>query len=148
MGILSQPDRRGSRRRRIDETRGITGVRIQSEDLCVINLSRGGVVVECARRLLPGTDTTLDILRTDAVLRVRGRVVRSEVTALQPDDVRYQVALAFNEPLDAIHEAVEHDDRLGRPHATPPQSDTSSWARVLDDMACVDLDPALALNSW
>lgn len=118
MGILSRPiDRRASHRRPLDQVPEVTAVRVRSEEVEVINLSCGGMLFECAFRLPPGTESRLEILRMDAPLRVRGHVLRSQVSALSPKGLRYRIAIAFNTPLDWIddEDRLRHTVRRRRP---------------------------------
>lgn len=144
MGILSRPeDRRASVRVPLDRIPGITAVRVCSLQVEVINASRGGILFECALRLPPGTESGLEILRTDAPVRVRGHVLRCQVTALSPDGLRYRVAMAFDRPLDLI-DSLERLRDPGR--ATMPATDASTF--VIDDSYVIELDPSLAVNRW
>src|SRR4029450_5384167 len=104
MAILdsNDRDRRMSRRRPLNEIPGVTAVKVQSEKVQVVDASREGILFECSLRLTPGATSQLEILRVDGPLRVRGRVVRCEITGINGGKVQYGVAIAFNEQLDFI----------------------------------------------
>ena len=54
MAILKdESDRRTSRRRSLDEIPEVTAVKVQSEEVSVVNASRGGILIECGLRLPP-----------------------------------------------------------------------------------------------
>lgn len=130
MGILTSPaDRRATPRRSLDQIPRITGVKISSADVDVINASRCGILVAGTVRLNPGTQIPVEIFCADAPVRLRGRVVRSQVTELSAKGLRYQIAIAFNRPLALLDEE-------------------DSWVFEIDDVELGDPDPALAGNRW
>jgi PilZ domain len=104
MAILegNNRDRRMSRRRPLHEIPEVMAVKVQSEKVQVVDASREGILIECSLRLTPGATSQLEILRVDGPLRVRGRVVRCEITGINGGKVQYRVAIAFNEQLDFI----------------------------------------------
>jgi PilZ domain len=104
MAILegNDRDRRMSRRRPLTEIPEVTAVKVQSEKVRVVDASRDGILFECSLRLTPGATSQLEILRVDGPLRVRGRVVRCEITGINGGQVQYRVAIAFNDQLDFI----------------------------------------------
>lgn len=63
----------------------------------LVNVSRGGVLVESGLRLNPGTRTELQ-LSGEARRNIRGRIERCRVTALDP--LTYEGAIVFEEVLD------------------------------------------------
>lgn len=67
--------------------------------LSVVNVSNGGVLVEGAR-LLPGTHVDAHVVTSDGRVLVRSRVLRSYVSELAADVVRYRGALAFDRAVD------------------------------------------------
>src|SRR4029434_8803142 len=102
MAILdgNDRDRRMSRRRPLHEIPEVTAVKVQSEKVRVVDASREGILFECSLRLTPGATSQIEILRVDGPLRVRGRVVRCEITGINGGKVQYRVAIAFNDQLD------------------------------------------------
>jgi hypothetical protein len=66
----------------------------------VIDLSCGGALIETACRLLPGAQVELQLVRPQALQRVRGRVTRSHVAVLdRRHGIKYRGALMFDEHL-------------------------------------------------
>ena len=66
----------------------------------VIDLCRGGALIETDYRLLPGTLVELQLGEPTTRYRVRGRILRCYVTALDRErGIRYRGALAFEEQL-------------------------------------------------
>jgi len=148
MGLLTHADRRTSRRHSLDQVPGIVGVKVDSADVSVINISTGGILFDCRSGLRPGFRTALEILQTDTLHRIRALVVRSQVSAIEAKGVRYRVAVAFEKELAAIADAIENANRrLRHPDAISlgVAGSVSSWEF---DGAALHLDPALALNEW
>jgi hypothetical protein len=159
MGILegNDRDRRTSRRRPLNEIPDVTAVKVQSEKVQVVDASREGILIECSLRLTPGATSQLEILRADGPLRVRGRVVRCEITGINGGKVQYRVAIAFNDQLDFIPDepapeqpnltAAAPDAPVVAPTETPAlqASPTAEEPEVLE---VIDADSAFLLNGW
>lgn len=142
MGILTErADRRAAPRRSRDQIPHITSVKVRSEDVEVINVSRGGILVEGTLRLNPGTENPVEISCVNALVRPRGRVVRCQVMGLSAKGLRYQIAMAFNRPLALLD---EEEASNGRPVTVPYAFSTFD----INDVELGDPDPALASNSW
>lgn len=105
-------DRRASRRKTSDEIPWLSKAKLRPGlDVAVIDLSRGGVLVETHRRLLPGARVVLQLLGPQVGLVIPATVLRCCVVAVLRDrGVRYRGALAFDKPLDANREG---DARAG-----------------------------------
>jgi hypothetical protein len=69
-------------------------------DVQALDVSDGGVLVEGASRLLPGTHVDVHVIARDGRVLVRSRVVRAKVTAISPSEVLYRCALAFDHIVD------------------------------------------------
>jgi hypothetical protein len=67
------------------------------QEIVVLNLSRGGALVESPTRLVPGTRTELQLFG-DLRRSVRGRVERCRVSCLEP--LRYEGAIVFDHALE------------------------------------------------
>jgi hypothetical protein len=67
------------------------------QEVRLLNVSRGGALVESGARMMPGARTELQLV---GALRqtVRGRIDRCRVTALDP--VRYEGAIVFEQALE------------------------------------------------
>jgi hypothetical protein len=163
MAILEgdDQDRRTSRRRPLNEIPEVTAVKVQSEKVRVVDASREGILIECSLRLTPGATSQLEIIRVDGPLRVRGRVVRCEITGINGGKVQYRVAIAFNDQLDfisdepapdqpslpAVASAAAHVIAPVEPAATAvlqvsPSADEAEVIEVSDS------DSAFLLNGW
>jgi hypothetical protein len=67
-------------------------------EMPVINISRGGVLLQTRRRMAPGTRIHLELDMVGGVIRVAGFVVRSPVCSATQIP-RYRAAVAFDSPL-------------------------------------------------
>src|SRR5262245_47452379 len=161
MAILegNDGDRRVSRRRPLNEIPEVMAVKVQSEKVQVVDASREGILIECSLRLTPGATSQLEILRVDGPLRVRGRVVRCEITGINGGKVQYRVAIAFNDQLDFISDepAPEQPNLPAVAQAVAPVGDPAEPAAVLqagpsaEEPAVTeasDSDSAFLLNGW
>ena len=75
--------------------------------VALINVSRGGALVEAVRPLRPGFDVELQLERANRRGRIAARVVRCRVTAIHPDrGVTYRAGLSFNETCDWVCEPL------------------------------------------
>jgi hypothetical protein len=162
MAILegNDRDRRTSRRRPLNEIPDVTAVKVQSEKVQVVDASREGILIECSLRLTPGATSQLEILRVDGPLRVRGRVVRCEITGINGGKVQYRVAIAFNDQLDFIPDepapeqpsltaAVAPVEAVVAPaEPATPVLQTSPTGEEPEVIEVSDSDSAFLLNGW
>ena len=146
MAILNHPsDRRVSRRRSLTEIPELLAVKVQSEEVAVVDVSRGGILIECGLRLPPGTGRQLELhTLLDGLLRVRGRVMRCEVTSVSRNRLLYRVAFAFSHNVDFITDEGLLATQLEHPAASAfPIQPPGDGVQV----EVVELD-CFALNSW
>jgi hypothetical protein len=89
-------------RRSVPSSASVVRVRLRAgHELCVVDLSSGGVLVEAATRLMPGATVELHVTLANARRPVRAHVARCHVAALDPlRGITYRAALAFDRPLD------------------------------------------------
>lgn len=105
-------DRPEERRRAPRWTRGdgswFTAARVRpGRDVDVMDVSRGGALVESGSRLLPGRNIELHLIADSHRIVVRGRVIRCHVSALEPSGgVRYRGAVAFDSDFVVPGEAL------------------------------------------
>ena len=144
MDILNhKSNRRVSRRRSLEEIPELIAVKVQSEEVSVVNASRSGILIECGIRLPPGTAKQLEFHNLDGLLRVRGQVVRCEVTKVTRDRLIYRVAFAFSKEVDFISDEeliATAEQAAGQPFKihTPAEGSTVEIIEV----------EGFALNSW
>ena len=88
-------------------------------DIRLIDVSRGGALFECSKRLVPASAVALRLVTPDGTHIVRGRVVRSRIVRLERGGLGYQAAISFNEPLkDLIADDVATPSRGSAPVAS------------------------------
>jgi len=76
----------------------------------LVDIGDGGALVEASSRMLPGTPVVLQLLMPEGAMCIRGRVMRCEVTALDPfAGVRYRGAVSFDERQTLVGELVTRD---------------------------------------
>jgi hypothetical protein len=69
-------------------------------EVSIVDLSKGGVLVESDRPLKPGSKQALEIAGPDKTIVVPFGVLRSKISALGPRGAVYRAACAFNRLLD------------------------------------------------
>ena len=94
-------DRRRSPRRVPLPSEPAARLRLRTgRELGVLNIGAGGVLVETAGRLLPGTWVDVHVITVDGRELVRSRVVRAFVGSVSADRILYRGALAFDRLVD------------------------------------------------
>jgi hypothetical protein len=86
----------------------LTGVRLPSGDVRqLVNISNSGLLVECDSALMPGSSVTFELCASgnelwhpNTDLFVPARIVRSEVSKVDTDHLRYLVAAQFQRELE------------------------------------------------
>ena len=128
--VDSAIDRRGAARLCHVEEHGIVSARVRpGYDVCLINVSTGGALVESPYRLLPGAAVQLQLDTPQRSAAVRGRVLRCCVSSLRSTSVCYRGAIAFDRHLPwfvddesdgyAVHTPERRPGGPGRAGATP-----------------------------
>lgn len=101
-GSETTHEKRGSPRRPASAIPSIESVRISPHraEAVLINISERGVLVECGMRLQPGTRVTVLFSGSFTPSSVPSRVARSVVSGMAAEGIRYQVGIAFNQPIE------------------------------------------------
>jgi hypothetical protein len=87
----------------------------QGSEVQVIDISRGGILLETDVRLRPQMKIHLKMVTSDGLIKLEGSVLRSSITSLQGTP-RYQSAIAFEHPFHML------DDLAGEPEAASPET--------------------------
>jgi hypothetical protein len=96
----SVDDRRRARRLVSRHDHGVVNARVRpGHEVELVDISAGGALVECRRRLLPGTLIDLLLSCGDRSATVRGRVLRCTVVAVRASTVSYRGAIGFDRDL-------------------------------------------------
>lgn len=120
-------DRRRVGRRRGVEEHGIVAARVRpGHDVCVIDVSAGGALIETDHRLLPGSSVELQLHTATRRATVRGSVLRCTIVGLQSNSVCYRGAIGFDRHLPWFV-----DDSTGYSVPTAEhRPGRSSWAQA------------------
>jgi hypothetical protein len=90
----------------------------------IVDLSRGGVLLESDRPLKPGSHQALEIAGPEKSIVVAFGVLRSRISALEPRGAIYRAACAFSRPLElpelAATSVPAESIAIDEPTATPP----------------------------
>ena len=105
----SGADRRRYPRKSSRDCPWLLDARLRSgTEVRVIDLSNGGLLLESVSQILPGARVELFLVARDQRWLVKGMILRCQVARVVRDDgVRYQAALAFNEPMALLNESAE-----------------------------------------
>ena len=139
-------------------------------DVTLINISRGGALLESNERLAPSSRVSLRVITTQGTIVLHGRILRSMISDLK-DKPRYRSAVVFNrefplEAKDASSESSQEDtittvlrppspengDVSGDP-ALPAYLTKDEGEEVVTLTACVlpgepDLSEIFRINKW
>lgn len=103
-------------------------------DAALVNISARGLLSECRVALRPGTKVTVIFSGGFSPESVSGRVARSAVARMAEDGIRYEVAVAFDEPLSLPDAAADPEapvdealDRKAAPAAAPARVAVNRW---------------------
>ena len=90
-------DRRGAARHSPEDVPWIRAVKLSREEARVINVSSGGILIECHARLALGTCAVLQIVGPANRVNIKGHVLRCEVISVaSANGLLYRVAIAFD----------------------------------------------------
>ena len=106
-------------------------------DIRLIDISRGGALFECSKRLVPASAVALRLVTPDGTHIVRGRVVRSRIVRMERGGLGYQAAVAFNEALKELMD----EPAAGSSAPAPPSAPAATPAAVT---VVSPVDPASA----
>jgi len=140
-------DRRAFPRIPAEQLPGLSASMSPDMGLRLIDISRGGALFECRRRLVPGSEVALRLVTRDGSHVVRGRVVRSRMIRLESGTMGYQTAIAFNEalkdlPAPATAEMAAPDATAGAPAVDPEP------AAEIEDIRPANRDALETGDNW
>ncbi|MFN7914402.1 MAG: PilZ domain-containing protein [Vicinamibacterales bacterium] len=97
--------RREPRLAGVDLPDGLTGRIRPGHQVRVVDISRSGILIDSARRLLPGTQVDVQLEAGPQRHACRARVVRCGVATLQPQLVIYRAGLELEQGVGWLDEA-------------------------------------------
>jgi hypothetical protein len=127
----------------------------QGNEAHVVDISRGGALIETDVRLRPQMKIVFKVITTQGTFRITGSVLRSSIKSLQGTPI-YQSAIVFENPLtmlddleppvvsvDAAAEAEEPVEQVTQAEETPAETDdvkvkTDAGADVVTE---IDAEP-------
>lgn len=131
--IKNHDDRRASPRLPPSAIPSLKGVKlVAGPEVRLVNISRGGALIESEARLSPGSNLCLRLVTAESVYLLKGQVLRSKVASLTGGSPRYQSAVSFIEEFSILpgrqrpHRAevgTVEDPQADRV-AAPPSADT------------------------
>ena len=83
-------------------------------EIQLINLSRGGALLESDTRIVPGANICIRLVAADAVFLLRGRVLRSRASHLRGTALIYECAVAFQEEFPLLPGSEEAASAMER----------------------------------
>ena len=109
----------------------------QGSEVRVVNISRGGILLETEVRLRPQMKIFLKLVTTEGVIKMEGTILRSSISSLNGPP-RYQTAVSFLHPfhmLDDLSAAMaESAEKTGEPSSEtiePPIIDVDGEQPIL-----------------
>jgi hypothetical protein len=163
IGKREPPDfsRRRWPRLKPDSIPGLKGVELnQGSEVDIVNISRGGLLLETEARLRPDLKIMLKVVTTDGVLRLDGTILRSSIFSLKGAP-RYRTAIAFKQPLtlldDLKAEEILHEKEAidGLEKELPAQDfheDEEKAPAILtfvaSDSSGICMQESFSLNDW
>jgi len=87
----------------------------QGSEIEIVNISRGGLLLETEARLRPDLKIMLKIVTTTGVLRMDGIILRSSIHSLKGTP-KYRTAIAFKQPFDMLDDVK--NETMGKTQET------------------------------
>ena len=115
----------------------------QGGEARVLNISRGGILLETEVRLRPQMKILLKLATSDGVIKMEGHILRSSISSLNGVP-RYQSAIAFEHPfhmLDDLSAELEEQEQ-----ESPQESTTPSVIDTANDRPPMELIPGSTLD--
>ena len=98
----------------------------------MVNISRGGILLETEVRLRPQMKIFLKLVTTEGVVKMEGHILRSSISSLQGTP-RYQSAISFEHPFHMLddlsadlEESEEQTEELTSESTAPAMIDIGS----------------------
>jgi hypothetical protein len=102
--LFSGPGTRRWPRFNISEVPSIKGISLNSgARIKVVNMSRGGALLQTRRRIARGTEINLNLNMAEGTVQLTGLVLRSSISSLKGIP-QYHAAVAFDRPLKIFDE--------------------------------------------
>jgi hypothetical protein len=152
-----EPNRRMYPRLKPQEVPDLKGMELsQGNEIKVVNISRGGMLLETEMRLRPDLKIVLKAITNRGPLRIEGVILRSAICSLKGGP-RYRSAIEFRQPFELLPELSDADEDTAQCGASSnTESDIDEDARhdaafltvIAEDDKGFHLEENFSLNNW
>ena len=153
----TEPNRRMYPRLKPQEVPELKGMELgQGKEIDVVNISRGGMLLETEMRLRPELKIVLKANTNRGALRIEGVILRSAICSLEGGP-RYRSAIEFRQPFELLPEESDSDadmaqkDRVSQA-GTTTDAEVDHGSALLTVIAQDDkgfyLEESFSLNNW
>jgi len=114
----------------------------QGSEVRVIDISRGGILLETEVRLRPQMKLTLKMVTTEGVIKMEGLILRSSISSLQGAP-KYRSAICFLHPfhmIDDLTAAMAEQEQ-----ALQPESAAAETPEICGDPPLMDPDTGCSI---
>ena len=151
----TEPTRRMYPRLKPQEVPALKGMELsQGNEIDVVNISRGGMLLETEMRLRPDLKIVLKAITNKGPVRIEGVILRSAICSLEGGP-RYRSAIEFRQPFELLPETSDPEsDTDGASSCTELNMDDEGerGAALLTVIAQDDkgfyLEESFSLNDW
>ena len=150
-------NRRRYPRLKPDQIPGLKNVELsQGSDIDIVNISRGGMLLETETRLRPDSRIVLRVTTNEGPMRIEGVILRSAICSLKGTP-KYRSAVEFKQPLELLDEAVTVEPEIAREEDASRQKDnivdnekepSAILTVIASDEEGVRLQESFSLNNW
>lgn len=142
----------------------------QGKEIQIVNISRGGLLLETEARLRPDLNIMLKLVTTEGILKMDGTILRSSIFSLKGVP-KYRTAIAFRHPFELLDDVkmetndqaqktstdfmipeIHEDSDSHQPQQNSPDSETEKTPAILtvvaSDASGVCLQESFELNDW
>jgi len=88
---------------------------VAGPEVTLINISRGGALIETDALLVPHSSIAIRLVTADAAFLLRGRVLRSRASSFKESALLYQSALSFDEELPFLDKPQDQPQASAAP---------------------------------
>ncbi|HYK90265.1 MAG TPA: PilZ domain-containing protein [Acidobacteriota bacterium] len=125
---------------------------VSGTEVVLINISKGGALLECAERLAPSTRVSLRVITSEGIIQLYGQILRSTISHLN-GGLRYRSAVAFEQEFPLQPEATPSEsqkqaDGSPEPRESPPvKPDAHIEPKSMPDQSQVEEDGLVTLTA-
>ena len=95
---------------------------VAGPEVTLINISRGGALIETEAHLVPHSSVAIRLVAADAVFLLHGKVLRSRASSFQGSTLLYQSAIAFDKELSILAGVQNQPQVNAAPEEASPQA--------------------------